>query len=217
MRQHVRHHVRFYIAGLIGVAAWFGLEPLGLEAWLRFAAAGDVFFAVYLVSTSVLALHATPDELRRHARYEDEGVAVIFLLTVSAFALCAVSIIRLLSLPGNPDPRQLMLAIASVPLGWLTLHTIMAFRYAHLFYARSHHDGQPRDAEGLAFPGTPEPAASDFLYYSFVVGMTAQVSDVQVTTARMRRATLLHGVTSFFYNTVLLALAVNVAAGYGGH
>ena len=70
------------------------------------------------------------------------------------------------------------------------------------------------DAGGLDFPGTEEPDALDFLYYSLVVGMTAQVSDVQVRTSAMRRFTLAHGVVSFFFNTVLIALAVNVAATY---
>ena len=109
----------------------------------------------------------------------------------------------------------LVLAILSVLLGWFTLHTVVAFRYAHLYYAPAPETaGQARDARGLEFPGTREPDLWDFLYYSFVIGMTAQVSDVQVTSAVMRRTTLAHGVTSFFFNTVILALSVNIAAGY---
>ena len=115
--------------------------------------------------------------------------------------------------PALSDPLQLALALCGVLSGWLTLHTIAAFRYAHLYYARASHGGGQADAGGLAFPGTSEPATWDFLYYSFVVGMTAQVSDVDVQSSRMRRLTLAHGIASFFFNTVLLALAVNVAAG----
>ena len=95
-------------------------------------------------------------------------------------------------------------------LGWTTLHAIMAFHYAHLFYSR-HPETAAADAGGLEFPHSQEPGSWDFLYYSLVVGMTAQVSDVQVTSTRMRKITLVHGVVSFFFNTVIVALAVNVA------
>ena len=119
------------------------------------------------------------------------------------------AIFALLAGEGRPDPWDLPLAIASVPLGWLTLHTIAAFHYAHLYYATEGED--VRDAGGLDFPGTREPGAWHFLYFSFVIGMTAQVSDVTVHAAGMRRLVLGHSIVAFFYNTVLLALAVNVA------
>jgi uncharacterized membrane protein len=199
----------------IGVAAWLGLGAVAVGPWSRIAVAGDVFFLVYLVTVNAHAMSMTPDALRARARYDDEGIVVILFLTVAAFVLCSVSIVRLLDAPHAPSPVQLLATIASVPLGWLTLHTVMALRYAHLFYARVERDGERRDAGGLLFPGTPEPTAGDFLYYSYVVGMTAQVSDVQVTSGAMRQTTLAHGITAFFYNAVLLALAVNVAAGSG--
>jgi uncharacterized membrane protein len=182
---------------------------------LRLAVAGDAFFAIYLSSTALLALRLTPQQLRERARYEDEGMFLIVLLTLSATGLCMASILALLGEREPPGMLRLGPTIASVPLGWLTLHTIGAFRYAHLYYENTAPDDEPRkDAEGLAFPGTKEPAIWDFLYYSFVVGMTAQVSDVQVLNTSMRRLTLYHGVTSFFFNTVILALAVNIAATY---
>jgi uncharacterized membrane protein len=82
---------------------------------------------------------------------------------------------------------------------------IFAMHYAHVFYE------QPEG--GLIFPGEGEPDYWDFLYYSIVIGMTCQVSDVQVATPELRRLTQVHGVLSFFFNTVILALAVGVAAG----
>jgi uncharacterized membrane protein len=98
-----------------------------------------------------------------------------------------------------------------VPLGWLTLHTVAAYHYGHLYYVRAGQDGSDRDAAGLSFPETAEPTTWDFLYFSFVIGMTAQVSDVQVRTTPMRRLVMAHGIVAFLYNTVLLALAVNIA------
>ena len=147
--------------------------------------------------------------MRRRASVADEGIPLIVLLALAAVVLSLAAIFALLAGEGRPDPWDLPLAIASVPLGWLTLHTIAAFHYAHLYYATEGED--VRDAGGLDFPGTREPGAWDFFYFSFVIGMTAQVSDVTVHAAGMRRLVLGHSIVAFFYNTVLLALAVNVA------
>ncbi len=99
------------------------------------------------------------------------------------------------------------MALVSLPLGWATIHTLVAFHYAFLHYRTK--------GEGFAFPGKGAPDAWDFLYASFTIGMTAQVSDVEVTTRPLRRAVLVHGVASFFYNTGILALAVNAAVTAG--
>ena len=181
---------------------------------MRMVVAGDCFFAIYLASTALIALRLTPEDMRRRSSYADEGMILIILLTLSAISLSLGAIFALLGEAKRPG-LEFGLTIASVPLGWLTLHTVAAFRYAHLYYTKAGSgDGAPEDAGGLAFPGTEEPALWDFLYYSFVIGMTSQVSDVQVLTTPLRRMTLAHSVTSFFFNTVLLALAVNIGATY---
>jgi len=195
------------MAVTLGTAVWLLTHHLPGE--LRLVAAGDAAFLFYLVTMGVLAGTLTPESMRERASYEDEGVAVIVVITLAAIGLSMASIFAIL----NKDDQEfylLVFTILSVPLGWLTFHTVVAFHYMNLFYDR--HDGG-HDAGGLSFPGTPEPRAWDFLYYSFVVGMTAQVSDVQVESSVIRRVTLFHGIVSFFFNTVLLALAVNVAAG----
>ena len=207
--KHTRHHGRFYLALAIG-AGVFALM-ISAAAALRLAAAGDAFYGTYLVATALIATRGTPELLRRRATYEDEGMIVIAVLTVAAIALSLTAMFSLINAEGRPDTLTLVLAILSVPLGWLTLHTVAAFHYGHLYYTRAAKGG--RDAAGLKFPDTSEPTSWDFLYYSFVVGMTAQVSDVQVLTTAMRRLTMSHGIVSFFYNTVLLALAVNLVVG----
>jgi uncharacterized membrane protein len=213
VREHLQHHLRFYGAGVFGVLVFLAAPPL--DPSLHLVVAGDGFFAAYLLSSAWVARGATPQYLRRRASYEDEGVQVIILLTLLAIALCMAAIFSLLGEAGNPGPLPLVLALASVLLGWLTLHTVAAFRYAHLYYTPAPPaSGGPKDAGGLAFPGTDEPGPWDFLYYSLVIGMTSQVSDVQTTSSEMRRTTLAHSITSFFFNTVILALAVNVAASF---
>ena len=189
-------------------------RPLAPALSLRMILAGDAFFAAYLASSALVALRATPTHMRQRASYEDEGVGAILLLTLSAVGLCLGALFALLGQKGLPDALALALAVASVLLGWFTLHTVAAFRYAHLYYTPRIEAGQRVDAAGLIFPGTQEPRLSDFLYYALVIGMTSQVSDVQAASRRMRKTTLAHGVASFFFNTVILALAVNIAAGF---
>ncbi len=211
---HIRHHSRFYVGLAAGLGVWLAVN---VDASLRFMVAGDAFYIIYLASTAVLLFGATSARLRERAAaaVDDEGVALIAVITLAAIALNLSSMFVFLSQPEGPDLLHAALSISGVPLGWLTLHTVMAFHYAHRYYARR---GGPRgkagDPGGLTFPGGDEPGAYDFLYFSFVVGMTAQVSDVQVTSSRMRRLTLAHGIVSFFYNTVILALAVNIAVGW---
>lgn len=209
--RHLRHHARFYLTGLLGVLVWV-VTP-ALNPAVRLTVAGDVFFASYLLTTGIQIAQSTTSSMRKRAFYEDEGMLVIFLMTVAAIAVSELAIFDLIHNEGLPVRLRLGLAVLTVLLAWLTMHTIAAVHYAHVYYARANdpHD-EDGDAGGLMFPGTPVPDFSDFLYYAFVVGMTAQVSDVQVNSRRMRRITLCHGVLSFLFNTVLLALAVNVAA-----
>jgi uncharacterized membrane protein len=206
---HFTRHMWFYLALLLGVILWAALR--GLEGPLRLALAGDLFFATYLLAAGLRMVGASPDSIRKQAVRDDEGILVIILLTVASVVLSFVAIFGLVNAPGSRHLGLFLLSLAGVPLGWLTLHTVMTWHYAHLFYAPG--DGDRKDKGGLEFPGTGEPVMSDFLYYSFVVGMTAQVSDVQVSGRGLRRLTLLHGVISFFFNAVIVALAVNVAIG----
>jgi uncharacterized membrane protein len=205
--QHIRHHGRFYCAALAGLALWLAGRVLHWP--LPPLVGGDAFFVIYLGLMAGFTLRITPDGLRRRADVEDEGIPLIVLLALAAVVLSLAAIFALLAGAQRPDGWELSLAVASVPLGWATLHTIAAFHYAHLYYAA---EGEDKAEPGcLDFPGTREPGAWDFVYFSFVIGMTAQVSDVTVQAAGMRRLVLAHSIISFFYNTVLLALAVNVA------
>ena len=102
----------------------------------------------------------------------------------------------------------MLLATATILLSWAFIHTIFSIHYAHEYY------GERRDGKigGLKFPGDPQPDYWDFLYFSLVIGMTSQVSDVQVTSKVLRRVFSMHGVLSFFFNLTLLALTVNMVS-----
>jgi len=205
---HLRQHVRFYFCTLLGVAIFYLAH--GFPDPLRLVAAGNAFFVVYLFLIGLLVFRFTPDDLRRRATQEDEGIFLVVIIMLAIIALCCVGIVTMLNQGHNkPSGATLALVLLCAPLGWMTLHVAAAFHYADLFYAPQASSADSRPRPRLMFPGCVEPGPWEFLYYAFVVGMTAQVSDVQVSDTKMRRATLGHGVISFFFNTVLIAMAVN--------
>jgi uncharacterized membrane protein len=205
MLKHLRHHRRFYLAVALGILVW--AASAGHDRFLRILIAGDVFFVAYVAAIATLLSHSNHAAFRDRVSRGDEGMAVIAITTVAAVALSLGSIFALLNTQDGTSALRFALSIASVPLSWIVLHTVCAFHYAHVYYG-PRADGENRGRD-LRFPGGDEPKAWDFLYYSFVIGMTAQVADVSILTWRMRRLTLLHAVTSFFFNAVILAVAVN--------
>ena len=207
-RAHLRHHLRFYFAALLG-AACFAVAPVSGD--VRALAAGDVFFASYLVATTVTTTMMTSEQLRARAWDEDEGMALIFLVVLLAISFSCAAVFSVLSLKTALGAVPSVLAIAAIPLGWATLHTVAAYHYANLFYGPVHNGNSSDESHGLIFPGTETPGTWDFIYFSFVIGMTFQVSDVQIASTRLRRAALAHSMVSFFFNTAIIAMAVNAA------
>jgi uncharacterized membrane protein len=110
------------------------------------------------------------------------------------------------------------LAAAAVLCSWTLIHTLFTLRYAHLFYTYPERPGESHEKNILAleFPGTTMPDYLDFAFFSFVLGMTFQVSDVQITSPKLRRLALLHGFLSFVYNTIIIALSINIISGVIG-
>lgn len=209
---HVRHHIRFYASLLVGIAIWrFAGDAFPRP--LHISIAADGAYALYLVLMFTNMVPLMPEHLRRRANYEDEGIGIILVITLAAIVVSVGNIFVILNASMPPSTLHIVLALIGVVLGWLTLHVVMAAHYIQIYY----HDALPgdghKDTGGLDFPGTKEPTYWEFIYHSFVIGMTAQTSDTQVTSSRMRRITLGHGMLSFFYNTVLIALAVNIVVG----
>ena len=206
MRRPASRHGRFYAAfalgALVGVLTW--VQGFGPVASLL--AGMNSFFLLYLALMARLATRLDAATLRQQAGQDDEGMILITLLALVAVVGSLTAIVVVLNTEGAGLATRIA-ALSCLPLGWTTIHVLAAFHYAHLQYQ----GGPP----GMAFPGKGDPAIWDFLYASFTIGMTAQVSDVEVVTTPMRRAVLLHGVASFFYNTGLLALAINAVVTVG--
>jgi len=205
MQGLIFRHGRFYSAlacGLLtGIAAW----RLGFDS--PFVAGGNVFYLVFLGLCLVMISRQKPRDLKLRAKTEDEGIGIVLLITVVTMGFFCEAVFIALNKKHVMEVIPLVMSATGAIAGWLTLHTLMAFHYADIHYFDDP-DCQG-DEKDLAFPGGQDPGMWDFLYYSFVVGMTAQVSDVQILTTAMRRATLLHGLLSFFFNTVFIAMAVN--------
>ncbi|MBD9529034.1 DUF1345 domain-containing protein [Paracoccus sp. PAR01] len=209
MLSDLRRHQRFILSFLLGLAAGLGLYHL--ETVDRLLTFSVTFNQCYLVLTAVLMRRLTIDMLRGHADLDDEGMLLIVPLAMGSVAINLWAILQVTH-DDHVGWLRLGLALASVPLAWAMIHTVMAFHYASLWYARRPNGQETRC---LQFPGlAPDGEARiwDFLYYSFVLGMTAQTADISTLNTRVRRITLVHSVFSFFHNTVLLALAVSAVA-----
>jgi uncharacterized membrane protein len=197
---------RTFIAIAIGLVAFF-LLPDSLRLVTRLLLGWDIFIAFYLLLVYAMVLRSGLAHIRRNAVLQDDGRFLILLVTaLGAFASIA-AIIFGLDAQHRSSP-ELALATVTIALSWATVHTTFALHYAHEYY-RGDKPG------GLDFPiGHEEekPDYWDFVYFSFVIGMTAQVSDVGVTDKIIRRTATAHGIISFVFNTALVALMVNIAA-----
>lgn len=195
-------HTRFLFSFALGLVLWAACLATGLNAVTRALVGVNGFFLGYLFSMLYLILRTSAEDLRRHAEADDEGALLISILAILAVGFSLTSIFLVLNRP-SINVAEALFALSAAPLGWAMIHVLTAFRYAHLYYA-------PDPDGGLEFPGdTKSLTIGDFLYFSFTIGMTAQVSDVAVTASAMRRVVLMHSIGSFFFNTVILALAVN--------
>ena len=197
--RHIRFVIAFGISLLAGASALWAKLPLTTCILIT----ADLCFALYLLLELRLSATLAPQLLHHRATADDEGVPLIVLLAVASVAVSLTAIFNVIGAQTR-DPLTLGLALISIPLGWAVLHTMAAFHYAYLYYA-------PAKAGGINFPGTETPTVSDFLYFAFTIGMTAQVSDATIDTSAMRKAVLIHAIGSFFYNTGILALAVSAA------
>ncbi|WP_213772009.1 DUF1345 domain-containing protein [Bradyrhizobium sp. dw_78] len=197
---------RTFISVAIGILA-FLLQPASLRPVTRALVGWDIFVAAYLLLVYAMMLRSGLAHIKRNAVLQDDGRFLILLVTaLGAFASIAAIVFELGA--SHHSVPELALATVTIALSWAAVHTTFALHYAHEFY-RGAKPG------GLQFPSgdTHENADYwDFVYFSFVIGMTAQVSDVGITNKTIRRTATAHGIASFIYNTALVALMVNIAA-----
>jgi uncharacterized membrane protein len=197
---------RTFISILIGIVAFF-LLPGSLRLVTRALIGWDIFVAMYLLLVYTMVVRSGLAHIKRNAALQDDGRFLILLVAaLGAFASIAAIVFELGA--SHRSVVELTLATVTIALSWAAVHTQFSLHYAHEYY-RGAKPG------GLQFPsGDPHEDADywDFVYFSFVIGMTAQVSDVGITDKIIRRTATVHGIISFVFNTALVALMVNIAA-----
>jgi uncharacterized membrane protein len=204
-------HDKLLAATVIGIAVSM-MAPSHWRMATQLLAGWNVGVVIYLTLTHAMFRRCDIDHIRKRAAEQDEGEFAILLLTIVATIASLVAIVVELGGIKQEQPSaafvQVLLATATILLSWSFIHTIFTIHYAHEYY------GERRDGKigGLKFPGDTKPDYLDFLYFSLVIAMTSQVSDVAVTSKVVRRVVSMHGVLSFFFNLTVLALTVNMVS-----
>ncbi|AWL30133.1 DUF1345 domain-containing protein [Acinetobacter defluvii] len=171
----------------------------------------DISIFIYLVLTMKMLWAASPKHILKRAQQQDASKWIILLLVISCLIMCFIAIfIELTHLQDIQSFKtgHLVLAISTIACAWLFLHTIFTIHYAHDFYLAK----QKNLDGGLEFPKTPEPTYPDFLYFSYIIGTSAQTADVSITSRSMRILNTLHLILAYAFNTSILAICINVAA-----
>lgn len=212
LRKFLSLHAIYKLAVSFGIcsACILLLLPVSANLLTRIMIGWDVFSFSYVALSWMAILLIPQEQLRTIARRQDAGSLFIFFFVVSA-SLASICAVLLLLRQSEHHPElgiETMLYFSGITCSWLLLHTIFSFRYAHLYYGDDDEEPQTH-AGGLSIPGDELPGYLDFAYFSFVIGMTYQVSDISITSKKLRRLVLLHSMLAFVFNTVIVALTVN--------
>ena len=204
----------FYLAAGAGLLA--GAAALYTAPYLALVVGVDVFFISYLGRTLWAMRTYDATRLRNNAGDRDEPLWLVLAITLAA---AAMAVLLVISLSGQRHPNGITTALTliSLPLAWATIHAMMAWHYAHMYWRKANgvdaEEGGNTGGDfhgGLLFPGGKPPGARDFLYFSFIIGVAAQTADVSIASSRIRTVSLLHSLVAFALNTVVLAAVVNV-------
>jgi uncharacterized membrane protein len=205
-------HFRIALAAAAGGLGWWGLPATSLPL-TRLIYAWDIGCVAFLLLAAAMFRAERTQRMAADAEVQEEGEWTVFAITVVAiaasFAAIAGQYAAVKNLTSGRGPHIALVA-ATLLLSWLMAQIVFALRYAHEYYA--HDNDEVKVDGGLEFPGGEPPDYWDFVYFSLVLGMTFQVSDVQISSRKLRRLAAAHGLLSFVFNTGILALSVNIGA-----
>jgi uncharacterized membrane protein len=213
LKMHPLH--RILASFFLGLGAFLAVGGRLENGYLRIVIGWDVFAFIYCLTSWIVFFQRETAQIKRLANLEDgsRGYVILVLLT-ACFASLLMVLLLMLSKPGEEESQLLysLAAVFGMMFSWAMVHTTFGFHYANMFYNYDD-SGKKQHVGGLEFPGDKNPDYLDFAYFSFVIGMTFQVSDVQITNRVIRRTVLLHGLISFMLNTFVVALTINLIAG----
>ena len=207
-----RLHARLLISIAVGAAVTLSLATTDWYMATKLLIGWDSGVVLYLALVYQLVATCGIDEIRRRAAQDDEGALALLILTgLSGLAIMGAIVAELGIAKVSGQPRSglgVTLAMSTILVSWAFVHTIFALHYAHEYYgARGDHA-----IGGLTFPGRQPPDYWDFVYFSLVIAMTSQVSDVVITSKLIRRIVTVHGALAFFFNVAVFALTVNIVS-----
>lgn len=208
---HALHKI--IIGFVIAITIYLFADIKNITALTRIMIGWDTFSLCMIIMTWITFKITPSYTMRKQSAVQDSSRIVIFIMVIISTIASFLAVLLLLTLKNKQSEAiDIPVAIGGMVFSWFLVHTIFAVRYAHIYYGD--HETKPDvPAGGLDFPGDKEPNYFDFAYFAFVLGMTFQVSDVQVTSKHLRKLALLHGILSFGFNTVIVALTINVIAG----
>jgi uncharacterized membrane protein len=215
--RHFMARPKLVAAVVFGVAIYW-LVPAGrLDIATRLLIAWNAAIALFLVLAAIAMRRATGESMRRHAQELDEGhYTVLIMAIVAATASLAAIVFELINLRNGSDgDASLYVGLSGLTIltAWSFIHIIFTEHYAHEFYVdRDRSTADIEESKGLKFPGTKEPDYLDFLYFTFTIGVANQTADVAIESRAMRVLVLIHSIISYFFNTIILALTINIAA-----
>jgi uncharacterized membrane protein len=215
----VRSHPRLFFCALLGVVAGLFLP----ESWrpvTRGLVGWDVAVWSYLVAAGLMIVRSEHQDIHRRATFEDDGRYVVLALAALAGAVSFGAIFAQLGwvkdLPADVKSWHIGLALATILGSWLFVHLSFALHYAHEFFRTAKPDDNGVWHGGVVIPGVDRPDYPDFLYFSYVIGVACATADVNITGRSMRRLATLHCILAFFYNNAVLAMSINIGAGFIG-
>lgn len=211
LKLHPLH--RIAISLVISSIIYF-IIPEDAPSLIAIMAIWNVFALCYLIFSWIIIIKRSVPEIRKMAKKDDGSAIFVFVLILaSSFASMFTVLLLMLSEGSNESRNSLYVpvAVAGMMLSWLMVHSIYTFHYAHMYYDDDKITG--KDANGLEFPGDANPNYIDFAYFSFVIGCTFQVSDVEISSPKIRRVALFHSLLSFGLNTFVVALTINLIGG----
>ena len=209
---------RFYVAAIVGIVALFAL-PSSWPHMMRATVAWDLGGLVYLLFAFRLVFTCGATRIKARAARRDDSrlvILTIILLAITASFVAIAGLIVEAKLPTTPPGEKALLAalaVLTIMISWTVTQVAFALHYAHDYYRPEEGSDAGR---GLIFPGCEQPDYWDFLYFSTSIGATSQTSDTSVRSRALRRLVTLHAAVSFFFNTAVLALTVNIAASLAG-
>ncbi|MEG2359664.1 DUF1345 domain-containing protein [Acinetobacter sp.] len=214
LKAGVQYRPYFFVSFLMAILLYGALQLFSPWTWSTcLLISWNIAVSCYLIFTMRKLWHADHLHILQRAQQQDASKWLILLLVIMTLGMCLIAIVlELTHLPNDPTIKygHLALSLLTIISAWFFMHTVFAIHYAHDYYLAL---ADQQDA-GLDFPKTAQPTDPDFLYFSYVIGTSAQTADVSITSRPMRILNILHIILAYGFNTSILAISINVAAGF---